>query len=94
MIVETPDSIFVSDIEHSRDVKAIVSRLKKKGRQEYHRHRAVHHPWGIATLLEKTDSFQVTSIEIYPGSTYSTQSTKTDAEAAVSILSLAAGAAK
>ena len=33
VIVETPDSIFVSDIDHSRDVKAIVARLKAKGRK-------------------------------------------------------------
>ena len=91
VIVETPDSIFVSDIEHSRDVKAIVTRLKEKGRQEYHRHRAVYHPWGIATLLEKTDAFQVTRLEIYPASTYPTISA--EVEAAVSILSVADGAA-
>jgi mannose-1-phosphate guanylyltransferase/mannose-6-phosphate isomerase len=91
VVVETPDSIFVSDMEHSRDVKAIVARLKEKGRQEYHRHRAMVHPWGIATLLEMTDSFHVTHLEIYPGSTYSTHSAET--EAAVSILSVAAGAA-
>jgi mannose-1-phosphate guanylyltransferase/mannose-6-phosphate isomerase len=91
VIVETPDSIFVSDMEHSREVKAIVAGLKEKGRQEYQRHRAMVHPWGIATLLEVTDSFQVTCLEIYPGSTYSTHSAET--EAAVSILSVAAGAA-
>ena len=91
VIVETPDSIFVSDIEHSRDVKAIVTRLKEKGRQEYHRHRAVYHPWGIATVLEKTEFFQVTRLEIYPASTYPTISA--EGEAAVSILSVAAGAA-
>lgn len=89
VIVETPDSIFVSDIEHSRDVKTIVAQLKDKGRQEYHQHRSAYHPWGIATLLEKTDAFQVISLEIYPGSAYPTGS----AEAAVSILSVAAGAA-
>ena len=93
VIVETPDSIFVSDIEHSRDVKAIVNRLKRKGRQEYHRHNAVYHPWGIATLLEKTDLFRVTRLEIYPDGTYSTVSTEAGPEAAVSILSVAAGAA-
>ena len=93
VIVETPDSIFVSDLEHSRDVKDIVTRLKKKGRQEYHRHRAVYHPWGIATLLEKTDSFQVARLEIYPGSRYSTIPSEAEKHAAVSILSVAAGTA-
>ena len=91
VIVETPDSIFVSDIEHSRDVKAIVARLKEKGRQEYHRHHKVYHPWGISTLLENTDAFRVTRLEIYSGSTYSTSSPETETEAAVSILSVAEG---
>lgn len=89
VIVETPDSIFVSDLEHSRDVKAIVTQLKKKGRQEYHRHRSVYHRWGIATLLEKSDMFQVTRLQIRPGEAYPTGSS----EAAVSILTVAAGAA-
>ena len=89
VIVETPDSIFVSDIDHSRNVKAVVSELKKKGRQEYHQHRATYHPWGIATVLEKTAHFQVIRLEIYPGSNYRTGSS----EAAVSILSVAAGVA-
>ncbi|MCP4624525.1 MAG: hypothetical protein GY850_13500 [bacterium] len=35
VVVETPDSIFVSDLEHSRDVKSIVSELKDSGRKEY-----------------------------------------------------------
>ena len=65
VVVETPDSIFVSDIDNSRDVKSIVTRLKEKGRVEYHHHRKVYHPWGITTLIEKKDGYQVTRLEIY-----------------------------
>ena len=68
VIVETPDSIFVSDIDHSRDVKSIVARLKAKGRKEYHRHRTVYFPWGSRTLLEQKDGYSVRRLLIYPGS--------------------------
>jgi mannose-1-phosphate guanylyltransferase/mannose-6-phosphate isomerase len=72
VVVETPDSIFVSDIDHSRDVKSIVARLKEKGRKEYHRHRTVHYPWGSRTWLEQNDDFTVSRLMIYPASTLQT----------------------
>jgi len=69
VIVETPDSIFVSDIDHSRDVKSIVARLKATGRKEFHQHRTVHFPWGSRTLLEQKDGYSVRRLQIYPEST-------------------------
>jgi mannose-1-phosphate guanylyltransferase/mannose-6-phosphate isomerase len=68
VVVETPDSIFVSDIEHSRDVKSIVSELKDRGRKEYQQHRTVYHPWGIAKLLEQRDNYTATELTVYPDS--------------------------
>lgn len=68
VVVETPDSVFVSDIETSRDVKSIVTRLKEKGRREYQKHKTVHHPWGTFTLLETQDDFQIAKLIVYPGS--------------------------
>ena len=73
VIVETPDSIFVSDIDHSRDVKSIVARLKAKGRKEYHQHRSIHFPWGSRTLLEQKDSHTVFRLLVYPSSTLQTE---------------------
>ncbi|MDX2502730.1 MAG: mannose-1-phosphate guanylyltransferase/mannose-6-phosphate isomerase [Deltaproteobacteria bacterium] len=75
VIVETPDSIFVSDIDHSRDVKSIVARLKATGRKEYHQHRTVHFPWGSRTLLEQKDAYSVRRLLIYPESTLETEVT-------------------
>jgi mannose-1-phosphate guanylyltransferase/mannose-6-phosphate isomerase len=66
VVVETPDSIFVSDLDNSRDVKSIVSQLKEKGRDEYRLHRTVYHPWGNVTLLEKGDNHEVKRLEVYP----------------------------
>ncbi|MBU0698451.1 MAG: mannose-1-phosphate guanylyltransferase/mannose-6-phosphate isomerase [Proteobacteria bacterium] len=69
VVVETPDSVFVSDMENSRDVKSIVASLKEKGRWEYQKHKTVHHPWGTFTVLDKKDDFRIAKLIVYPGST-------------------------
>jgi mannose-1-phosphate guanylyltransferase/mannose-6-phosphate isomerase len=68
VVVETPDSIFVSDLEHSREVKSIVTDLKEQQRREYQQHRSVYHPWGIAKLLEHKDNYIATELKVYPRS--------------------------
>lgn len=66
VVVETPDSIFVSDLDHSRNVKSIVSELKKQGRKEYHQHRTVYHPWGISRLLKQRENYTAAELTVYP----------------------------
>jgi len=73
VVIETPDSIFVSDIDHSRDVKSIVTRLKEKGRKEYYQHRTVHYPWGSRAWLEQKEDFSVARLMVYPASTLQTE---------------------
>ena len=73
VVIETPDSIFVSDIDHSRDVKSIVTRLKAKGRQEYHQHRTIYFPWGSRTLLEQKEGYTVFRLLIYPSTSLPTE---------------------
>jgi len=68
VVVETPDSVFVSDLDNSRDVKSIVNQLKGKGRTEYQKHNKVHHPWGSLTVLEHKDDIKVERLVIYPDS--------------------------
>ena len=68
VIVETPDSVFVSDLENSRDVKSIVEKLKEKGRSEYQKHKTSYHLWGTLTVLETTPDFSVERRDMYPGS--------------------------
>jgi mannose-1-phosphate guanylyltransferase len=70
VIIETPDSVFVSDIVNSKNVKSIVAQLKEKGRKEYHEHKTVHHLWGILTVLEEKDDYIVAKLIVYPGSTF------------------------
>jgi len=68
VVVETPDSIFVSDLEHSRDVKSIVTELKEQQRREYQQHRSTYHYWGTAKLLEHKDNYAATELTVYPHS--------------------------
>jgi mannose-1-phosphate guanylyltransferase/mannose-6-phosphate isomerase len=68
ILVETADSVFVSDLEHSRDVKSIVTDLKGQQRREHQQHRSAHHPWGISKLLEHKDNYAATELTVYPGS--------------------------
>lgn len=73
VVVDTQDSVFISDIENSREVKSIVERLKNKGRKEYHKHKTVYHPWGSFTLLEQNDNFKAACLIIYKGLKYETE---------------------
>ncbi len=67
VVVETPDSVLVSDLEHSRNVKSIVADLKQTGRSEYHRHRSVSFPWGTRTLLEENEIVKIARLILNPG---------------------------
>ena len=68
VVVETPDAVFVSDLENSRDVKSIVEKLKEKGRKEFQKHKTSNHIWGTLTGLEATTDFSVVRRDMYPGS--------------------------
>ncbi len=73
VIVETPDTVFVSDLEKSKNVKAIVQDLKKQGRPEYKSHVTVYRPWGTYTILEENSSSKIKRIVVYPGAKLSLQ---------------------
>ena len=70
VVVETPDSVFVSDMKNSRDVKAIVTTLKERGRKEFRIHKTDYHPWGTITLLEQESDSRVERVLVYPGSVF------------------------
>jgi len=89
VIVETPDSIFVSDIENSRDVKSIVTTLKEKGRWEYQQHTTASKPWGSLTSLEAKDHYRVGRMIVYPGSTVTVKAEPAECKTLVIVSGLA-----
>jgi mannose-1-phosphate guanylyltransferase len=46
VIVETKDAVLVAHRDRVQDVKEIVERIRKLGRQEHINHREVYRPWG------------------------------------------------
>lgn len=73
VIVETPDTVFVSDLDNSKDVKSIVCELKEQGRPEYKAHMTVYRPWGTYTILEENKNTKIKRIVVYPGAKLSLQ---------------------
>lgn len=76
VVIDTPDSVFVSNIETSRDVKSIVNQLKDTGRKEYHHHRTLYHSWGTETLLAEGEPFSVHKWMLYPQASFQIQGEK------------------
>ncbi|MBI4825764.1 MAG: mannose-1-phosphate guanylyltransferase/mannose-6-phosphate isomerase [Nitrospirae bacterium] len=73
VVIDTPDTVFISDLEKSRDVKNIVAELKEKGREEYKSHATVYRPWGTYTILEEMEGTKIKRIVVYPGAKLSLQ---------------------
>lgn len=67
LVVETADAVLVAPINRSQDIKQIVTRLKKEGREEHMLHRTVYRPWGSYTILEEQAVFKIKRITVNPG---------------------------
>lgn len=72
-VVETPDTVFVSNLDQSKNVKAIVRDLKSQKRKEYQAHTTVYRPWGHYTVLEEMKGSKLKRIVVYPGAKLSLQ---------------------
>ncbi len=70
VVVETPDSVFVSDLDNSREVKEIVAVLKHQDRKEYRKHNTETHQWGRSTTLEDKNDLTIIKRLVFPGSVY------------------------
>ena len=73
VVVETPDSVLVTDRSRSQDVKHIVNTLQQQKREEHSLHRKVHRPWGWYDSIDEGDRFKVKRIQVKPGASLSLQ---------------------
>ena len=73
VIVETTDAVLVADRANSQEVKAIVNRLEKAGREEKNLHRKVNRPWGWYDSVDEGERFKVKRIQVKPGASLSLQ---------------------
>jgi len=73
VVIETPDAVMVAAKDRAQEVKAIVARLKREGRDEVTAHRKIHRPWGHYDSIDRGERFQVKRIVVAPGATLSLQ---------------------
>ncbi|MCX7685453.1 MAG: mannose-1-phosphate guanylyltransferase/mannose-6-phosphate isomerase [Acetobacteraceae bacterium] len=72
-LVVTDDAVLAVHRSRAQDVKALVERLKRRGRIEATEHRRVYRPWGHYEGLILGDRFQVKKIQVRPGQKLSLQ---------------------
>lgn len=73
IVIQTKDSTLVVDKASSQDVKHIVDKLKRDGREETKLHRQVFRPWGNYDSIDEDDGFQVKRLIVNPGAVLSLQ---------------------
>ncbi|WP_111265593.1 mannose-1-phosphate guanylyltransferase/mannose-6-phosphate isomerase [Marilutibacter maris] len=73
VVVDTADATLVAHKDRVQDVKIVVDRLKKAGRQEHLFHRKVYRPWGSYDSIGVGPRFQVKRIVVKPGAALSLQ---------------------
>ena len=73
VVVATKDAVLVCPRAASQNVRAIVDRLERDGREHHKLHALVHRPWGTYEVIDSGASFQVKRITVNPGARLSLQ---------------------
>lgn len=74
IVIETADSIFIADRNHSHQINFIIDQLRNENRDELSLHRKVARPWGWYDILESGENFKVKLIQVKPRASLSLQS--------------------
>ena len=80
VIIDTSDAVLVLDKDSAQDVKSLVERLERAGRDHHKNHRKVHRPWGSYDSVHAGDGFKVKHITVQPGQKLSLQAHRRRAE--------------
>ena len=80
VIVDTADAVLVADRNAGQDVKLVVERLERAGRNECKDHRRVYRPWGSYDSVHSGDGFKIKHIVVAPGQRLSLQAHRHRAE--------------
>ncbi len=66
VVVSTKDSLLVSDMNSTENIKLIIEDIKKESRKEAEIHREVRRPWGSYDSIDSGEGFQVKRITVKP----------------------------
>ena len=73
VVVETKDSILITEKNHSNKISNIVDKLKHQKRVESDIHTKVYRPWGFYDSIDSGDGFQVKKLQVNSGAKLSLQ---------------------
>lgn len=73
VVVDTSDATLIVPKEGVQQVKELVGRLKKEGKEEYLTPRIEERPWGYFSVLEKGPTYQIKHLYLKPGARLSLQ---------------------
>jgi mannose-1-phosphate guanylyltransferase len=73
VVVETKDSILISDKKQTKKIVKIIDKLNTDKRTEQNIHTKVYRPWGFFDTIESGEDFQVKKLQVNPGSKLSLQ---------------------
>ncbi len=73
VIIETKDSVLVTNSKCSQSVKNIVSLMIQKGFNEAQNHKIIYRPWGSFLSIEDGSTWQIKKIDVNPGASLSLQ---------------------
>lgn len=73
IVVDTSDSLLITEKGKSQEVKKVVEKLKKEHRKEAIENRTMYRPWGSYTILAEGEGYKVKRITIKPGGKLSLQ---------------------
>mgnify|MGYP002532331218 FL=1 len=73
IVVDTPDSLLITEKGKSQEVKKVIEKLRKEHRKEAIENRTMYRPWGSYTILAEGESYKVKRITIKPGAKLSLQ---------------------
>ncbi|MCX8027733.1 MAG: mannose-1-phosphate guanylyltransferase/mannose-6-phosphate isomerase, partial [Thermodesulfovibrionales bacterium] len=73
LVIDTPDSLLITQRGQSQKVKDVVFHLKSIQRQESEDHLCCHRPWGSFTVLEEGNRYKIKRIVVKPNERLSLQ---------------------
>ncbi len=73
IVVETADAVLVASRDRAQDVKEVVARFDRSGRNEHVSHSRVYRPWGYYETVDMGERFQVKRLMVKPGQSLSLQ---------------------
>jgi mannose-1-phosphate guanylyltransferase/mannose-6-phosphate isomerase len=67
VVVASPDAVLVCPKSATQDIKKIVERLEREGKDLHVAHRRVFFPWGSSERIDQSEGFKVNRITVNPG---------------------------